>query len=395
MLAAYNALPSFSTHSTALYYVQNKPKPSPLSEHVVHESSGEGEKADAPKTDSPSGTSLDTHKENIAPSQRHKSTSNTAMSQHFETEEALKAHLIETNPMLHGLTRFIGYLDEIYEASIGTLASGMSFYNRGILKATPEKIKQAMVGKTVQGLDMESNYAGYVDKLFPSQLKLLSFLNTAVYALSNVYCMGDSAVTGYRGYKQLKKQAQAQKMQHAEEGTAKAHEKTDKNLERRAVAKGVQLTFGQYVFHYLASYTLPPLVIRDIVYKNIKWLGDTALKSAPPAIKQKASTIDTVISMSATLASVASMPVVAKYLDPMCEKFAEECFYRPTNKLLDVWLPTGKRTAQPQAHPKEKEDVSEKPHAQTKAHDESKIHFQGEPSSMLMKTLATSLTPQT
>ncbi|MFM7468829.1 MAG: hypothetical protein ACKO37_04965 [Vampirovibrionales bacterium] len=265
-------------------------------------------------------------------------------------DETLKAHLTSSDPMLHGLTRFVGYLDEIYEASIGTLASVMSFYNRYALKATPERIKQASAGKVVQGLDMESNYAAYVDKLFPLQLKTLAFLNTAVYALSNVYCMGDSAVTGYRGYKLMKQQAKVQKAQHQAEGTKKRYEKTDRAMETRAVMKGVQLTLGQYVFHYLASYTLPPLVIRDIVYKNIKWLGEMALKAAPASAKKHFTSLDTLLSFTATAASVASMPIVAKYLDPMCEKFAEEYFYKPTNKLLDAWYPVEVSSDAPSKH---------------------------------------------
>ncbi|MFM7468830.1 MAG: hypothetical protein ACKO37_04970 [Vampirovibrionales bacterium] len=271
------------------------------------------------------------------------------------SEEALfQYRLTSTDPLLHGAWRYIGYSDDLYESGIGTLASAMTYYNKHNLR--PQALSQPLLASasTMQGLDPKSTYAEYIRGLLPAQLKTLAFLNTAIYALCNAYCVGDSALTAYRAYHLVKYDAQQkrplQSLSTASHASTQGKSSTDipstvstatyqKALEKRAVAKGIQLFVGQYLFHYLASYTLPALVIRDIVYKNIKQVATGLLKLLPSTLKQHQPVMDLGVSSFATLVSVASMPWVARYLDPMCEKVARECFYQPTNQWLNKHVP--------------------------------------------------------
>jgi hypothetical protein len=200
--------------------------------------------------------------------------------------------------------------------------------------------QEALLSQDLKGIDMQSSYAHYLSQLKLGQVKTLSYLNTAIYGLCNLYCIGDSLLTGYRGYKSIKSQAQENKANTGGFQPLISGEQGDKRVNRYALAKGVQLTLGQYFFHYLASYTLPALVIRDIIYKNVKFMARLGAKLLPPAISKHATTVDMSISVGATLASIASMPLVAKYLDPFCEKVAEDCFYKPTNKIIRRFFPS-------------------------------------------------------
>lgn len=266
-------------------------------------------------------------------------------------EARFKHQLTATDPLLHGLWRYIGYSDDLYESSIGTLASAMAHQNRhqatlakylGAKHLAPKHLstQEALLSQDLKGIDMQSSYAHYLSQLKPEQVKTLSYLNTAIYGLCNLYCIGDSLLTGYRGYKSIKSQAQENKANLGGFQPLISGEQGDKRVNRYALAKGVQLTLGQYFFHYLASYTLPALVIRDIIYKNVKFMARLGAKLLPPAISKHATTVDMSISVGATLVSIASMPLVAKYLDPFCEKVAEDCFYKPTNKIIRRFFPS-------------------------------------------------------
>jgi hypothetical protein len=269
---------------------------------------------------------------------------------HDETNMLLPRHLATTNPLLISGLRFLGYADEVFESLVGAVASMAAVANHSLKplqKRLAETAPQAQ--QFVEHLDEDGAFHPYAERqtLTLGQTKTFQFFNRWAYGICNAYCGVDAARTGYRGAKITQQQT---------------HDPAF------AAARGAQLTVGHYLFQYFASYMVPAIIIKEIIYKNFKsmltlpamaareltqktdmtpglraqlarWTqcsNPIALVNAAhgPNSPRVMKLVDAGVSLGAAVASLGSMHTVAKYLDPMFERATEDVFYRPTNRIL-------------------------------------------------------------
>jgi hypothetical protein len=281
----------------------------------------------------------------------------------------LQEELNETNPLTTILPlRLLGYANETFESLAGPAAAITSLF--GLNKLQDPKTKtafKASAGKAIKAVGHDSAFKPYVKSGFIDEktLKRFKFVEDASYNLVKAYCIADAGFRGVESYRKTKEQT---------------------GDDTFATARGVQSFVGQGIWQGLASFLVPAMFIKEIIYKNLKSgltaipnIGFGALKSAGDlpsdakglqkfvhpvmgrlgkvfnadflhqgasvlskgAIQNKKVALfsDTAAAIVAGGISLASMPVVASFLDPMFEKATHELFYKPTNKLLAKYFP--------------------------------------------------------
>jgi hypothetical protein len=281
----------------------------------------------------------------------------------------LQEELNETNPLTTILPlRLLGYANETFESLAGPAAAITSLF--GLNKLQDPKTTtafKASAGNAMKAVHGETAFSPYVKSGFIDEktLKRFELAEKASYGLVKAYVAVDSANQGVQSYRKTKEQ-------------------TGDN--QFAIARGAQSATGQFLWQYMASYAVPAIFIKELIYKNLKAglttipnIGFGALKSAGDlpkdakgiqkflhpvmgrlgkvfnadflhqgesvlskgAIQNKKVALfsDTAAAIVAGGISLASMPVVASFLDPMFEKATHELFYKPTNKLLAKYFP--------------------------------------------------------
>jgi hypothetical protein len=281
----------------------------------------------------------------------------------------LQEELNETNPLTTILAlRLLGYANETFESVAGPAAAMTSLF--GLNKLQNPKTAEAFKAsaKTASNAVHEGTaFAPYVKSGFmsPEALKKFQWAEDASYNLVKAYCFADAGYRGVESYRKSKEQTGDDKF---------------------STARGIQSFVGQGIWQGLASFLVPAMFIKEIIYKNLKSgltaipnIGFGALGELEPLAKdakglekflhpvmgrlgkvfnadflhQGASVLskgaiqnkkvalfsDTAAAIVAGGISLASMPVVASFLDPMFEKATHELFYKPTNKLLMRYFP--------------------------------------------------------
>jgi len=269
---------------------------------------------------------------------------------HDETNMLLPRHLATTNPLLTSGLRFLGYADEVFESVVGAVASMAAVANHSLKPLQKRLAESAPQARSfVEHLDGDGAFHPYAERqaITLGQAKTFQFFNRWAYGICNAYCGVDAARTGYRGAKITHQQTQDPAF---------------------AAARGAQLTVGHYLFQYFASYMVPAIIIKEIIYKNFKSLltlpamATRELTQRPeaslglreqlarwakctnpielvnaahaPGATRAMKLVDAGVSLGAAASSLGAMHTVAKYLDPMFERATEDIFYKPTNRLL-------------------------------------------------------------
>ncbi len=281
----------------------------------------------------------------------------------------LQEELNETNPLTTILPlRLLGYANETFESLAGPAAAITSLFDLNKLQnpKTATAFSES-ANKAIKAVGHDSAFKPYVKSGFIGEetLKRFQKAETMSYGIVKAYCVADAGFRGVESYRKTKEQTGDDKF---------------------ATARGVQSFVGQGLWQGLASFLVPAMFIKEIIYKNLKSglttipnIGFGALKSAGDLPKdanalqkfvhpvmgrlgkvfnadflhQGASSVlkgtlknkkvalfsDTTAAIIAGAISLASMPVVASFLDPMFEKATHELFYKPTNKLLMRYFP--------------------------------------------------------
>ena len=287
-----------------------------------------------------------------------------------------QTELVEHNPLTNILAlRLIGYINETDEALAGPMASITSLFgiNKLLNPKTADAFK-ASVKVANEATHEGTAFAPYIKQsglIGENAAKVFKVAEKASYGIVLGYVAADATNQGVQSYKKTK-------------------EETGDN--QFAAARGVQSFLGQGIWQYLASYAVPAIFIKELIYKNVK-AGLTTIPNmmmgalaTPEPIEAKgffggikkamhpvtgrlakvfdanflhetASAVaksgkgsgrvallsDVAAAIIAGGISLASMPIVAGYLDPMFEKATQELFYKPTNGLLAKYFPEAYR----------------------------------------------------
>jgi hypothetical protein len=284
--------------------------------------------------------------------------------------------LVEHNPLTNILPlRLIGYANETFESLAGPAAAITSLFglNKLLNPKTAEAFKESV--KIADAATHEGTaFAPYIKQsglIGQNAAKTFKMVEDASYGLVLGYVAVDATNQGVQSYKKTKE------------------ETGDTQF---ATARGVQSFMGQGIWQLLASYAVPAIFVKELIYKNVKaglttvpnmMMGALAKpepieakgffggikKAIHPITGRLAKVFDAnflhetasavaksgkgsgrvaLLSDAATAIiaggiSLASMPIVAGYLDPMFEKATQELFYKPTNWLLAKCFPEAYR----------------------------------------------------
>ena len=287
-----------------------------------------------------------------------------------------QTELVEHNPLTNILAlRLIGYINETDEALAGPMASITSLFgiNKLLNPKTADAFK-ASVKVANEATHEGTAFAPYIKQsglIGENAAKVFRVAETASYGIVLGYVGVDATNQGVQSYKKTKEETGDQQF---------------------ATARGVQSFLGQGIWQYLASYAVPAIFVKELIYKNVK-AGLTTVPNmmmgalaTPEPIEAKgffggikkamhpvtgrlakvfdanflhetASAVaksgkgsgrvallsDVAAAIIAGGISLASMPIVAGYLDPMFEKATQELFYKPTNWLLAKYFPEAYR----------------------------------------------------
>lgn len=287
-----------------------------------------------------------------------------------------QTELVEHNPLTNILPlRLIGYANETFESVAGPAAAITSMFglNKILSPKTADAFKESVTvadAATHEG----TAFAPYIKQsglMGKNAAKAFKVAENLSYGLVKAYVAVDATNQGVQSYKKTK-------------------DETGDN--QFAAARGVQSFLGQGIWQYLASYAVPAIFVKELIYKNVK-AGLTTVPNmmmgalaTPEPIEAKgffggikkamhpvtgrlakvfdanflhetASAVaksgkgsgrvallsDVAAAIIAGGISLASMPIVAGYLDPMFEKATQELFYKPTNWLLAKYFPEAYR----------------------------------------------------